>query len=165
MPTGVRPTGARVREALFSMWSERVIGASFLDLFAGSGSVGLEALSRGARRVLLVECRGKALASLTGNCASLQEDGWRVLPADLPHDLEKLPGSGSWDLVFADPPYAFSAYRALLDGVSALLGDAGHLAVEHSTRQELPLEDVSMKAYDRREYGESALTFFCRPPL
>lgn len=135
-------------------------GAAFLDLFAGSGIVGLEALSRGAGRVLMVERRGRGLTVLQANCRQLDSDGWRILAADLPRQLGRVPAPGSWELVFADPPYGFSDYEALLEGIAPLLAKGARLAIEHSIRDLLPDATGGLSAHDRREYGDSALTFF-----
>ena len=149
-----------LREALFSIWRNEVQDTAFLDLFAGSGSVGLEALSRGARRVLLVDRQGKGLTVLSQNCRSLAEEGWQIQAVDLPQELAKLCGTGPWDLVFADPPYEFFAFDSLLSGVQNLLADSGHLAIEHSTRQTPPQKSGLLEAIDRREYGESIMTIY-----
>jgi 16S rRNA (guanine(966)-N(2))-methyltransferase RsmD len=149
-----------LREALFSIWQGQVQGATFLDLFAGAGSVGLEALSRGARRVVFVDQRGRGLPILSRNCRSLAEDGWQVLSADLPRELTRLRGTGPWDLVFADPPYEFTAFEALLSGVEDLLAVSGHLAIEHSTRRTPPDASGLLEAIERREYGESTITIY-----
>jgi 16S rRNA (guanine966-N2)-methyltransferase len=162
VPKGARPTGSRVREALFSIWCRSLLDARFLDLYAGSGGVGLEALSRGARRVHFVDRGGSGIGTLERNCESLQANGWTVQAVRLPEDLSKVPNAGSWDLVFADPPYAFSEYEELLNGVARLLSAEGRLAIEHSSRTTLPADGVSIAFLERREYGESALTFYRR---
>ena len=112
---GVRPTEGRVREALFSIWQERLPGARFLDLFAGSGAVGLEALSRGAASVLFVEGDPGALRELERSSQLFPPDRarrWRTrLPAGLGELAERARREwGPFDLVFADPPYTFTAH-------------------------------------------------------
>jgi 16S rRNA G966 N2-methylase RsmD len=87
---------------------------------------------------------------------------WRVQSADLPRDLARLGREGAWSLVFADPPYAFPDHPSLIKGVDLLLARDGVLAVEHSTREHPPQQGGSLLAIDRREYGESALTFYRR---
>jgi 16S rRNA (guanine(966)-N(2))-methyltransferase RsmD len=165
VPPGARPTEGRVREALFSIWGERLAGARFLDLFAGSGAVGLEAASRGARRVLCVEDDPRAVRTLRDNLAALRgaageaEIAARRLP--LPRGLARLVEEGErFDLVFADPPYAFTAYPRLLVELAPLLAEGGEAAVEHSARVVLPARAGALERTAERRYGETALSFY-----
>lgn len=162
VPHGVRPTEGRVREALFSTWQERVPGAAFLDLFAGSGAVGLEAASRGAASVVCAEKDLEALRMLEGNARKLGALGVRGVRATLPADLAAWPaqGLGLFDLVFADPPYVFQRYAALLAAVAPLVCAAGEVVIEHSTRSETPAEAGGLVRRESRRYGESALSFY-----
>jgi 16S rRNA (guanine(966)-N(2))-methyltransferase RsmD len=160
VPKGIRPTEGKVREALFSIWYERVDGKRFLDLFAGSGAVGLEALSRGAREVVFVERFSRVTKVLERNCRALTDRGWLVLTADLPKDLATLVPRGTFDLIFADPPYGFSAYSLLISGVGPLLGPEGLFAVETSSRLAPPEAAGDLVLVDSRRYGESRLTFY-----
>ncbi len=164
---GVRPTGGRVREALFSIWQGRLEGARFLDLYAGSGAVGLEALSRGAARVLFVESDLSALRALERSCRPFGRERARRWRARLPAGLGELaaraePDWSGFDLVFADPPYAFAAHSRLLEGIAPLLARGGEVAVEHSSRLELPEEAGDLVRTAARRYGETALSFYSR---
>ncbi|HEX5761117.1 MAG TPA: 16S rRNA (guanine(966)-N(2))-methyltransferase RsmD [Thermoanaerobaculia bacterium] len=172
VPPGARPTEGRVREALFSIWSERVPGARFLDLFAGSGAVGIEAASRGAARVLCLEDDPRAVRTLRKNVEGLGGEGgerriavWRV---PLPRGLSRLVEQGEppYDLVFADPPYAFDEYEELLRRVAPLVAEDGEAAVEHSAREPLAEEAAGLTRVSERRYGETALSFYRRrePP-
>ena len=106
-PADTRPTSDRVREALFSMLGELVPGARVLDLFAGSGALGLEALSRGAREVCFVERHAAACAVIENNVRRAKLDGARVMQSEVAAALRRLAESGAqFDLIFADPPYA-----------------------------------------------------------
>ena len=157
VPPGARPTEGRVREALFSIWADRLNQARVLDLFAGSGVVGLEALSRGALTVLFVDDNLRAVKTLEANAAQVGEKvEVRKLP--LPFGLSRL--SGPFDLVFADPPYAFADYETLLAGLAPLLAPDGEVVVEHSSRNDLPLEVGRLVRADVRRYGESSLSFY-----
>lgn len=157
VPPGARPTEGRVREALFSIWGDRVEQARMLDLFAGSGIVGLEALGRGALAVLFVDESLRAVKTLEANAAQLGETvEVRRLP--LPAGLARL--TGPFDLVFTDPPYAFAEYEALLAGIVPLLAPDGEIVVEHSSRNDLPIEVGRLVRTDVRRYGESALSFY-----
>ncbi len=157
VPPGARPTEGRVREALFSIWSDRLDRARVLDLFAGSGVVGLEALGRGALSVLFVDESLRAVKTLEANAAQVGERvEIRKLP--LPAGLSRL--TGHFDLIFADPPYAFTEYDALLTSLFPLLAPDAEIVVEHSSRNELPIEAGRLVRTDVRRYGESALSFY-----
>lgn len=163
VPAGARPTTGRAREALLSRWHERLPGATLLDLFAGSGAVGFDALARGAERVLFVESSERAVAALRRNAAALgMDERCRTLRLRLPAGLGRLAPdwAGRLGLVFADPPYAFSGWGELLAGVAPLLAPDAELAAEHSRRERLPERAGGLAAVDRRLYGETALTFF-----
>jgi len=160
VPPGARPTEGRLREALFSIWRERVAGARFLDLFAGSGAVGLEAASRGALRVVCVDGDLRAVRAIAGNVSRLGKGLAEVRRLTLPAGLVRLASEGPFDLIFADPPYRFSDHAALLAAAAPLLAEEGEIAVEHSTRTELPAEVGSLLRVDVRRYGESSLSFY-----
>ncbi|MCX7590400.1 MAG: RsmD family RNA methyltransferase, partial [Kiritimatiellae bacterium] len=102
---GVRPTQDRVRQALFSMLGTRIEGAAFLDLFAGSGVVGIEAWSRGARRVAWGERDRRVLQVLRGNGHALCGLTNNIYPMDVEQFLSGTLVSGPYDIIFADPPY------------------------------------------------------------
>ncbi len=163
-PAAVRPTSARLREALFNVWADRLQGCSFLDLFAGSGAVGLEAASRGAARVVLVEGDRDVLAILSDNRRLADLATVTQLQARLPKELEKqLPAGERFDLVFADPPYGFEEFGALLAAVEPFLRRAGEIALEHRWRDGEPASPDSLAAVRSRRYGDSGLTLFRRP--
>ena len=161
---GVRPTGDRAREALFNSLGHLVElhGAAVLDLYAGSGALGLEALSRGAATVVLVENGQGVLPVLKGNLAAVGLPGGRVVAGSVPTVVGGAPPQ-TFDVVLADPPYATSADE--VTGVLGALVRNGWLApgavlvVERSSRDEpfewpTPLEHLR----DRR-YGEATLRY------
>jgi 16S rRNA (guanine966-N2)-methyltransferase len=182
VPPGARPTEGRVREALFSIWRERLEGCRFLDLFAGSGVVGLEAAGRGALSVLCVDQDLQATRAIAANAGRLGEAMLEVRRLALPAGLAALaagagrgvsgPGTGAgvgsgpvmgggpFDLVFADPPYRFDAFEALLLALPPLLAAGAEIAVEHSARRQVPLTAGRLVRTDLRRYGESALGFY-----
>jgi 16S rRNA (guanine(966)-N(2))-methyltransferase RsmD len=166
VPPGARPTEGRVREALFSIWGDRLQGARLLDLFAGSGVVALEALGRGALSALAVDDNLRAIKSLEANAARLGERLLEIRRLTLPAGLARLveERAGPFDLVFADPPYNFSLYGELLESMAPLLAGDAEAAVEHSSRRELPLEAGPLTRVDARRYGESGLSFYRRGP-
>lgn len=163
VPPGARPTEGRVREALFSIWSDRLEGARVLDLFAGSGVVGLEALSRGALSALGVDQSLRAVEVLEANAAKLGERLLEIRRLPLPAGLARL-DAGPFDLIYADPPYNFNLYEDLLAAVVPLLAADAEVAVEHSSRRDLPIEIATLTRVDVRRYGESAISFYRRGP-
>jgi len=162
VPASARPTSARLREALFDIWQDRIAGARFLDLFAGSGAVGLEAFSRGADSVVFVESDREASRRLRSVCAELAPDTSTVIQANLPEELDRVKrtvGSG-FDLIFADPPYDFDAYGELLASLADSLEMGGEVAVEHSVRMELPGSPEGLTRQTIRDYGENRISFY-----
>jgi 16S rRNA (guanine(966)-N(2))-methyltransferase RsmD len=166
VPAGARPTEGRVREALFSIWGDRLEGGRLLDLFAGSGVVALEALGRGALSALAVDDNLRAVKTLEANAERLGERLLEIRRLSLPAGLSRLieERAGPFDLVFADPPYNFSLYGELLESVAPLLAEDAEVVVEHSSRRELPLEAGPLTRVDVRRYGESGLSFYRRGP-
>lgn len=161
----VRPTTDRVREALFSLAEVAPEGGAVLDLFAGSGALGLEALSRGAARAVFVERDARVAALIKENlrAVGVDEARWRVLNAPLPRALTRL--SGQFDLVFADPPYRQGLGEDLLSALSrrpGLLTDE-HLVVLETEPEALPVERVL--DFDRvrhRRYGDTEISLWRR---
>ena len=152
----VRPTGDRAREAWMSIVQPELPGSRVIDLYAGSGALGLEALSRGAVHADFVELNQKSLAALRKNIEALgAAASCAVHRADALRFVEALP-PGAYDIAFADPPYRLGlaaqlAERWLEAPFAAVLG------VEHERREKLP------EGGDTRRYGDSAITFFRAP--
>jgi 16S rRNA (guanine(966)-N(2))-methyltransferase RsmD len=160
-----RPTGARVRQTLFDILAPRLPGCRFLDAFAGSGSVGLEALSRGASRVVLVERGREALEVARANAQALAGRGGevQVFHQDARVALGALADAGArFDVVFLDPPYDSDLYEPMLD-LSALVLERGGLVVaEHFHKRGLP-ETIGALARTRSvRIGDHRLTFYAR---
>ncbi len=169
----LRPTTDRVKESLFSILP--AVGKSFLDLFAGAGSVGLEAVSRGASRVILVESHRACAEAIRKNIERcgfanipLDEDGADPGPEieviELPVDrgLKLLRHRGeSFDIIFADPPYERDLIGETLRLIrtQALLVQDGVLVVQHSSREEIPAQREGYQIEDVRRYGETAVSF------
>lgn len=168
-----RPTTDRVKEALFSRLEsyEAIQGARVLDLFAGSGSLGAEAASRGARSVLLVELAPKAAAVCQAN-ATIVNKGMKaelvtVRKGSVDTVLETfapVPGESqgrSWDLVFLDPPYPLSQdeLAETLRRLGLLLDQGATVVVERSTRSAEPLWPETMQRFAEKKYGETRLWF------
>lgn len=163
---GTRPTSDRVREALFSALDAltELDGARFADLYAGSGAVGLEALSRGAAHVLLVESDPRAARVIRDNLAALRAaPAARLVTGKVAQVLAGGPEGGPYDVVFADPPYAVPDQE--IAAVLAALVDGGWLAadavvvVERSSRSG-PVDWVhGITAERSRRYGETILWY------
>lgn len=156
-----RPTSDRAREAAYNLIGP-VDDAVVLDLFAGSGAMGLEALSRGARRCLFVDSDRAACAVISANVAKLTLSGALVLCKDVFQVLREERGARrSYDLVLADPPYGawHDLQPRLADQVPDVLGPGGLLVVETpaKTEPELPLDLVTS-----RRYGSARITLFTR---
>jgi 16S rRNA (guanine966-N2)-methyltransferase len=156
--TATRPTSDRVREALFSILGARVAGARVLDLFAGSGALGLEALSRGAAAVTFVERAPPALRALRANLDALGADADVVRADALKWLSAASAGARQYDLVFLDPPYRQAEVlgATLSELLPAVLGRGG-LVVSESDRR-APLE-LTIPTTDERRYGDTLIRF------
>jgi 16S rRNA (guanine966-N2)-methyltransferase len=165
-PTGqaIRPTPDRVREALFSILGDRVDGCRFLDLYAGTGAVGLEALSRGAAFAHFVEESRKARDLIQRNVELLRfQDQSQISSGSLPSALERLFRDGStYDLVFADPPYQTEEAHRLLDyaGLPRLCS-AGALLIIETDRGGVAAA-AGWQSTSVRDYGDTRLCLFAR---
>lgn len=162
--SAIRPMREAVRLALFHLWGERVAESRFLDLFAGTGSVGLEALSRGAARATFVEALPEALRILRANLRELGlQARARVLAQDVFRALKRLEGE-RFDLVFVGPPYGRGlAERALAALAQAdLVCEGGLVAVEVFFKEQLAARYGALTERDRRRYGDNLLVFYAR---
>ena len=150
---GVRPTTDRVREAWMAAIGGKVEGARVLDLFAGSGALGLEALSRGAEEVVFVERAKGALVPLRGNVELLGAKGeCRIVAGDAMAFVRRLT-EGAFDLGLADPPYNLGLAGKLLE-IFAEKGFAQELWVEHRSTEAMP----PLPGLRQRRYGDTTLT-------
>lgn len=165
-PSGntTRPTQDKVRESLFNILQFRVQGAHVLDLFAGSGALGLESISRGAEMAVLVDSSRQAVQCITKNIKTVRADETaRVLACDYRQAISRLQSEGAcFDLVFIDPPYRMEdtgeIVSLLYDG--GLLSEDAWLIIEHalSVQPQLP---PRFRVRDRRKYGDTQMTFAC----
>ena len=175
---GLRPTSDKLRETLFNILAPRIEGARVLDGYAGTGAVGIEALSRGAAHVLLIEQDRRATALITANIAacagaSVQEQGYTIQTSDVVAALRRLPepvgpGAGpdpcpdaGFDLILLDPPYDIGNLREVLDAAAARLAPDGLLVLERATRREPDVPPAVERVRDVKS-GDSTLTFFRR---
>lgn len=159
---GTRPTSDRAREGLFSSLQSLtpVVGCRFLDLYAGSGALGLEALSRGAAHVTLVEQDERALAALRANAALVGGPGAvEVVALSVPRFLAGAPVP--YDVVVLDPPYDLDV-RPVLDLVVAWVAEDGTVAVERRSRDAPLAWPAGLAPVRSRRYGEAALWYGSR---
>ena len=157
----VRPTLDRVRESLFNIIGPDLPETAFLDLFAGSGANGLEALSRGAARAVFVDNHPQSLACIRKNLASTRlEPLGTCLSYRLPEDLARIPGT--FDFIFADPPFEYGGHAVLVQGVAEakLLAPGGRLIIEHGFKTDLPEVCGGLQRTQERRYGKTELTFY-----
>ena len=156
---GLRPTSDRLRGTLFDILGPRVEGARVLDGCAGTGAVGLEALSRGAAHVVFVDQDPRAVALIRRNAAACGlAERCTVRRAALPAGLRRL-GAGKFDLILLDPPYDAPDIGAMLAASAARLGPEGRLVIEHARRVELPAAP-SVEVLRSVRAGDSALRFY-----
>lgn len=165
----IRPTSDRVREAIFNILNHTIDGATVLDLFAGTGSFGLESLSRGAQSVVFVDQNSEALQIIGQNLrACFTQPAARAFQLDLTKgtslkQLQKqLPKNLQFDLVFLDPPYEKKLAEKLLEMVeeSGLLATGAVVIAEERQNQDLPATINGLQLTDRRHYGETGLWFY-----
>jgi 16S rRNA (guanine966-N2)-methyltransferase len=164
VPPSARPTASRVRESLFDVWGDRVRGGRVLELFAGTGAVGFEAVSRGAAEVVMVESDRGALAALRHSREALAPGRTRVVAARVPEQLSRLAGlvGGGFDLIFADPPYEFTRLKTLVEALVPYLSPGGQVVLEHSARSDPGDGGGGLARTSRRAYGDHVLSFFER---
>jgi 16S rRNA (guanine966-N2)-methyltransferase len=165
-----RPTSDRLRETLFNVLAPRIEGAAFLDLYAGSGAVGLEALSRGAARVAFVERAPAALKVLNANLARLGiRSGVRVyaksVSAFLRASEKSTPKREPHEVVFLDPPYdaadEYAATLSLIGGkASGILAEGAIVIAEHRRKQTLDERYGALKRTRLLEQGDAAISFY-----
>jgi 16S rRNA (guanine(966)-N(2))-methyltransferase RsmD len=165
----LRPTSDRLRESLFNVLAERIPGCHFLDVFAGTGAVGIEALSRGAAEAVFIENHLPAATLIQKNLDSLSiRGGTRILKLDALHGLQRLAAehssaSPSFDIVFLDPPYAAAdEYRRVLTflGAAPFLAPGALVIGEHRRTFELPEALGHLERVRVLRQGDASLSFF-----
>jgi 16S rRNA (guanine(966)-N(2))-methyltransferase RsmD len=160
-----RPTSDRLRETLFNVLTPSIEGVRFLDLCAGSGAVGIEALSRGAAHVTFVDQSRKMSTLIKENCETLQIDSEKIelITADASDFLRRDANRSSqpFDIIFFDPPYAtdYNILNHVADGKS-LLADEGLLIIEHYKKKGLPAEVGNLRCFRQVKQGDSVLSFY-----
>jgi 16S rRNA (guanine966-N2)-methyltransferase len=163
----LRPTSDRLKESLFNILAPRLPGSLFLDLFAGIGAIGLEAYSRGAAKVILVEKEKRSLQCIRANMAQCGlTNELRILPLPVVHALAQLSSEAiCFDLIFLDPPYQQTElYRETLEGIGEqrLLKEEGLVIAEHPSRYALGEGFSRLSRIRQHRVGDTCLSFFQR---
>jgi 16S rRNA (guanine966-N2)-methyltransferase len=151
-PDNIRPTRGKVREALFSIID--VNGKTFLDLFAGSGAVGIEALSRGASSAVFVERSRKAANYIKRNLEKTKLKG-KIISKSVSSTLDSL--ENSFDFIFMDPPYKTELVKKTLNKIETILKRDSTIIIEHPSNEEFEYNEF--KVIKNKIYGDTSLTF------
>jgi 16S rRNA (guanine966-N2)-methyltransferase len=163
-----RPTASRTREAVFNIIGARIRDAVVLDLFAGSGAMGLEALSRGAGRAVLIDRDADCIRTITRNVTACGLSAHcRILPWDIVKNLHCLPPLGlCFNLVFMDPPYDTDRIQPAMRNLTASqsLDPEAWIVVEHAPSETITALEAGLECFDCRKYGKTLVSFL-RPVL
>ena len=158
-----RPTAARVREALFNIWRDRITDCRWLDLCAGNGSMGAEALSRGATKVVAIEQYSKACSIIEQNWQEIAtpEQSYQVIKGDVLVKIKGLAGQ-KFDWIYFDPPYDSYLYLPILKAIASLqlVTPEGAIAVEHNPKMWQAKEVSGLEIYRSKTYGNTTLSFY-----
>lgn len=158
-----RPTSARVREAVFNIWQGAIAGCRWLDICAGTGSMGAEALCREASYVVGIEQSSRACAIIQQNWQRVarSEQKFLVLRGDAVQRLKTLTGQ-QFDRIYFDPPYTSHLYQPVLEAIAfhQLLHPDGEIAVEHNPGVWQPLAISGLEICRQKAYGNTGLTFY-----
>ena len=157
---GLRPTSDKLRETLFNVLAPRIQGARVLDGYAGTGAVGLEALSRGAAHVTFVDADRRAAALIQKNAAACGEDAdYTIECGDVVVVLRSLGSGTTFDLILLDPPYSIPSVHEILETAAGCLAPRGLIVLERSTRDEPDVPRAVQRVRDVKS-GDSTLTIF-----
>ena len=160
---GLRPTSDKLRETLFNILAPRIEGARVLDGYAGTGAIGIEAISRGAAHVTFVEQDRRAVSLIEESLTACGvEGGYTIHRGDVASVLQGL-GTGAFDLILLDPPYDLTI-TAVLDASARALAGGGLVVLEHATRRP-PEPSTSLEPVRHVKSGDSTLTFFAARTL
>jgi len=166
MPKGIRPTQNRVRKAIFDILGD-IEGLSFLELFAGSGAVGLEALSRGVAELVMVENNSQGLPVIKANIESLGLSNCELFPMETEEAIGVLAkNKKKFEVIFLDPPYYQGLPKKTLQLLSAcdILAPAGLIIIQHFTKDNLPDELGGLILLKRYKYGSTLLSLYQHVP-
>lgn len=164
VPKGIRPTPQRIRKAIFDILGE-LKDFSFLELFAGSGAVGFEALSKGVKRLVLVESDPRCLRAIYQNIKLLDKGSFKikVYPLDVERAIIKLyKNKESFEIIFLDPPYLKGLVKKTLQRLVLydILTPTGFIIVQHNKKEDLPESLGDLILFKQYSYGETKLSFY-----
>ena len=161
---GLRPTSDKLRETLFNVLALRIAGARVLDGYAGTGAVGIEALSRGAAQVAFVDQDRRACALIRQNLERCGiTDGYAIIQTTVLKAIERLRGEPAFDVILLDPPYATDIQDAL-QHVGEIVKPDGIVVLEHARKSESPVAPGRLVRTREMRSGDSALAFCtCQP--
>ncbi|MDD7347101.1 MAG: 16S rRNA (guanine(966)-N(2))-methyltransferase RsmD [Clostridiales bacterium] len=157
----IRPTSEMVKEALFSILMNDIHSSVFVDLFAGTGAVGLEALSRGAKKVYLVDRSRDSIGIIKSNVNKIGcQSQVSILASDYRIAMDRI--NEPVDILFADPPYEEGYNLEILDSISSssILKDSGVIIIEHARKFKMPTIYKNLEAFKEKKYGKKALIFY-----
>lgn len=170
MPEGIRPTQNLTRKAVFDILGQDLEGASFLDLFAGSGAMGLEAVSRGSKNVMFVEHNREAFRVITQNIELLRlpmmaRDGlnYDAIEADAFTMVKRLAEKNKvFDVVFVDPPYGENLAKKALNVLSryVIVAATSWVIIEHNNQEHLPHQEGRFMLVKQKTYGKTSVSFY-----
>lgn len=166
VPKAIRPTLDNVRKAIFDILGEGIAGTNILDLFAGSGALGLEALSRGASSCIFVDNNRSCIKAIKNNLEALGLSSNKdivIITSDAIRAISKLAKSGDkFDLIFLDPPYYKSLAKKSLFSLGScdILTKSGVAIAEHSKHDEVPSSVGELKLYRSARYGDTQISFY-----
>ncbi len=152
---GVRPTSDRVRESLFNILSLKIKNSVFLDLFSGTGAVGIEALSRGAKKAYFVDNSMSSIKLIKSNLERLNISDGAVVTFSRAEEFLKR-AQENFDIVYIDPPYASEIYKEIINLALSRMNDGGMIIAESDAPFDFELDG---EIFDKRKYGKSHLTF------
>ena len=162
---GLRPTSDRLKESVFAILDPVIAGARVLDGFAGSGALGIEALSRGAASVVFVEIDGRAAALIARNLAHCRiADGYAMIRAEFTRAMRQLAADRRFDVALLDPPYDFADLDAVVEAAAGRMAPGGVLVLEHAARREAPARAGGFAAVRQVKAGDSTVTFYRDAP-
>lgn len=162
---GLRPTSDRLKETVFAILAPRMAGARVLDGFAGTGALGIEALSRGAASVVFIELDSRAAGLVERNLAHCRiADGYVMIRAEFTRALRQLPADRRFDLALLDPPYDLGDLASMVEAAAGRMAPGGVLALEHASRREAPARAGGFAAVRQVKAGGSTVTFYREAP-
>lgn len=158
--TEVRPTTDMVKESIFNIIQNDVVGSKFLDLFAGSGAIGIEAISRGAEKVVFADASRESIAVVKQNLQMLKEDA-QVIFGDFSYTLSRLK-NGAFDIVFLDPPYNFADIKKVFEELknNNVLSDTGIVIYESMFDKNADMQMDGYEIIKSKKYGITAINIY-----